>query len=300
MGSLQLRSRLLASGWSEDEVRRLLRTGELSPVRRGAYVVGGLPKDPVRRHRLEIAAAVEHLAAAAVVSHASGAVLHGLPLWAVPFGRVHVSRHRASGGRLGRRVHVHTAPLSADEIALVDGVPVTSVARTVVDIARTVAFEQAVVVADAALAMGLVTGEQLAVAVLRVTGWRGCPAARRVVAFADAGAKSPGESRSRVAIVQAGLPAPVLQWEVLEDRRSLGFADFGWPWLRTVGEFDGEIKYGRLVRPGQAPGDVVFAEKRREDRMRDTGLGVARWTWDELGPAFGPVADRIRRRFRPL
>jgi hypothetical protein len=121
-----------------------------------------------------------------------------------------------------------------------------------------------------------------------------------VVAFADAGAKSPGESRSRVAIVQAGLPAPVLQWEVLEDRRSLGFADFGWPWLRTVGEFDGEIKYGRLVRPGQAPGDVVFAEKRREDRMRDTGLGVARWTWDELGPAFGPVADRIRRRFRPL
>lgn len=300
MGSLRLRSRLLATGWSDDEVRRLLRTGELSPVRRGAYVAGALPPDPIRRHRLEIAAAVEQLSENAVVSHASAAVLHGLPLWAVSLGRVDVSRCRASGGRRGRRVHVHCAPLASDEIGLVDGVAVTSVARTVIDIGRTVPFEQAVVVADAALAMELVTGEELAEAVLRVTGWRGAPAARRAAAFADAGAKSPGESRSRVAMVRAGLPAPTLQWEVFDAGRSLGYADFGWPRLRTVGEFDGQIKYGRLLRPGQSAGDVMFAEKCREDRMRDTDLGMARWTWAELGPAFGPVAERIRRRFRPL
>jgi hypothetical protein len=291
---------MLAAGWSDDEVRRLLRIGDLSRVRRGSYVVGSLPDEPVRRHRVAITAAVEALGGGAVISHTSAAVLHGLPLWGVGLHRVHVTRARASGGRRGRIVHVHTAPLEADEIALVDGVAVTSVARTVVDVARTVPFEQGVVVLDAALALDMVEGEQLAEALLRARGWPGCPAARRAVAFAEPGAQSVGESRSRVAIQRAGLPPPVLQWEVCDAAGcSLGFADFGWPRLRAVGEFDGEIKYGRLLKPGQSPGDVVFAEKIREDQMRATDLGMARWIWDELGRAFAPVAARIQSQFRP-
>ena len=196
-------------------------------------------------------------------------------------------------------MHVHVAPLHVDEIVMVDGVVVTSMARTVVDIARTVPFEQAVVVSDAALARGLVDGPALAEALLRTIGWRGAPAARRAVAFADPGAESVGESRSRVAIMRAGLPRPVLQWEV-PDRSGhlIGRTDFGWPDLGAVGEFDGEVKYGRLLRPGQSPGDVVFAEKVREDRIRATELGMARWVWHELGPAFAPVAARIRAQFR--
>jgi hypothetical protein len=290
---------MLAAGFSDDEVRRLLRIGDLTRVRRGSYVVGPLPEEPVRRHRLAISAAVRALADEAVLSHASAAVLHGLPLWNVPLARVHVTRARPTGGRRGRLVHVHTAPLHSDEIVLVDGVAVASVARTVVDIARTVPFEQAVVVADAALASGLVDGLALAEALLRATGWRGAPAARRAVAFAEPGAASVGESRSRVAIMRAGLPRPVLQWEVRDGSGHLvGRTDFGWPALGAVGEFDGEVKYGRLLQPGQSPGEVVFAEKVREDRIRATDLGMARWVWDELGPAFAPVAARIRAQFR--
>ena len=192
----RLRARMLAAGFSDDEVRRLLRIGDLSRVRRGAYVVGPLPEEPVRRHRLAITGAVRELADEAVVSHVSAAVVHGLPLWKVPLERVHVTRARASGGRRGRIVHVHVAPLHVDEIAMVDGVVVTSMARTVVDIARTVPFEQAVVVADAALARGIVDGPALAEALLRTIGWRGAPAARRAVAFADPGARA---SASRAA-----------------------------------------------------------------------------------------------------
>jgi hypothetical protein len=290
---------MLAAGFSDDEVRRLLRIGDITRVRRGSYVVGPLPEEPVRRHRLAISAAVRALADEAVVSHASAAVVHGLPLWNTPLGRVHVTRDRATGGRRGRIVHVHTAPLHPDEIVLVDGVAVTSVARTVVDVARTAPFEQAVVVLDAALAKELVDGQQLAEALLRVVGWSGAPAARRAVGFAEPGAASVGESRSRVAIMRAGLPRPVLQWEVRDGSGLLvGRTDFGWPALGAVGEFDGEIKYGRLLRPGQPPGEVVFAEKVREDRIRATDLGMARWVWDELGPAFTPVAARIRAQFR--
>jgi hypothetical protein len=297
-GVLQLRAQMLAAGFSDDEVRRLLRIGDLTRVRRGSYVAGPLPEEPARRHRLAITAAVRALADDAVVSHVSAAALHDLPLWNVSLARVHVTRARPTGGRRGRIVHVHTAPLHVDEITVVDGIVVTSVARTVVDVARTVPFEQAIVVLDAAFARELIDGPQLAEALLRVVGWRGAPAARRAVAFAEPGAESVGESRSRVAIMHAHLPQPVLQWEVLDGPgRLIGRADFGWPALGAVGEFDGGAKYGRLLRPGQSPGDVVFAEKVREDAMRATGLGMARWTWAELGPAFGPVAARIRAQF---
>ena len=192
-------------------------------------------------------------------------------------------------------MHVHRAPLSNDEISLVDGVACTSVARTVVDVARTVAFEHAVVSADAALRGGLGL-PALAEALRRVRGWPGAPAARRVAAFADAGSESVGESRSRVAIALAGLPAPVLQWPVRYSGTT-AYADFGWAAQRTVGEFDGKVKYGRLLRPGQEPGDVVFAEKLREDEIRAQDWEMVRWTWRDLRD-FGPTAARIRERFR--
>jgi hypothetical protein len=72
--------------------------------------------------------------------------------------------------------------------------------------------------------------------------------------------------------------------------------DFGWPELRTVGEFDGLSKYGRLLRPGQDPAEVVVAEKLREDEIRDLDLRVVRWIWAELDQ-FAPVTERLCRAF---
>ena len=75
------------------------------------------------------------------------------------------------------------------------------------------------------------------------------------------------------------------------------FTDFAWPEQRTVGEFDGKIKYGRLRKPGQTAGDVVFDEKLREDAIRAQGWEVVRWTWADLRD-FGPIAAHIRDKFR--
>jgi hypothetical protein len=75
---LTLRPHLLAAGFSDEEMRRLVRTGPLTPVRRGVYVEGGLPDDVLARHALQITAAMGELASDAVVSHISAAVLHGL------------------------------------------------------------------------------------------------------------------------------------------------------------------------------------------------------------------------------
>jgi hypothetical protein len=61
-----------------------------------------------------------------------------------------------------------------------------------------------------------------------------------------------------------------------------GTCDWGWPGEDVLGEFDGKSKYGRLLRPGQGPGEVVFAEKRREDELREiTGFRMLRLIWDD-------------------
>jgi hypothetical protein len=294
--NLHLRRDLHASGYDDHEIRRAIRGGALHIVQRGAYLSGPAVSEPTDRHRAEIRAALAHLTPDAVVSHVSAAVLHCLPVWGVPLDRVHVTRtRRRSGARRGRRVHVRCAPLDTDEIGLVDGLPVTSPARTILDVARTVPFERAVVIVDAALRRGLVDPATLGAAVVRRPRWPGLPSARRVIAFADARSESPGESRSRVAIARAGLAPPTLQWEIraAADGRVVGVADFGWKRARLIGEFDGRVKYGRLVKPGRHPGDVVFAEKVREDALRAEGLTVVRWTWADLD-AFAPVAARLR------
>lgn len=138
--------------------------------------------------------------------------------------------------------------------------------------------------------------DELAEAMARRKRWPGMPAARRALGFAATGSRSVGESRSRVAIARAGLPTPVLQWVVRNPAgRSVGEVDFGWPHLRTVGEFDGRIKYGRL----QDAAEAVYEEKQREDALRVEDLGVVRWGWDVLAD-FSETAAHIRRWFRPI
>lgn len=282
---------LRAAGYTEREVRRALRSGDLTSVRRGIYATSGVPAEPMARHAMSVRAAARGVASEAVVSHVSAAAMHGLPSWAVPLHRVHVTRGRRHGGRVDRVLHLHVARLAPDEIVIIDGIAVTSVARTVVDCARALAFEPALVVADAALHARTVAPAELMEALRRSARRRGNNGARRVIEFADGRAESVGETRSRVALWRAGIPTPLLQWEIGGNR-----VDFGWVGRRTVGEFDGKIKYGRLLRPGQDPGEVVFEEKVREDRLRAEGLAVVRWIWRELDD-FTPVAARIRRAF---
>jgi predicted transcriptional regulator of viral defense system len=293
--SLYRRAALLAAGYTERELRRWLRAGELSILRRGHYLAEAPPEQAHARHLLLVHAAIAELGPGAVASHASAAVLHGLPTWEIALDHVSVTRNRRSGGRRHRLIHVRTARLAPDEVVQLDGRAVTSVARTVVDLGRTASFESAVVTADAALATGAVDATELAESVRRVDRWPGCPAARRAIRFADGGAESVGESRSRIAIRRAGLPAPVTQWQVRDgDGRRVARVDFGWPEQSVVGEFDGEIKYGRLVRPGRSPGEVVFEEKLREDELGALGLAVVRWTWADLAD-FAVVARRLHR-----
>jgi hypothetical protein len=168
-------------------------------------------------------------------------------------------------------------------------VPVTSLARTVVDMARSESFRNAVVVADAALRAGLDVDE-LHRACARTTGWPGAAAARRVVAFADAGAETPLESLSRVAFDRLALPAPEVQVEIWCDGRFEARVDFLWREHNLVGEADGRSKYESV--------DVLYREKRREERLRGLGFEVVRWDWATAYGARVELAEVVGRALR--
>jgi hypothetical protein len=292
--SLHLRRTAVVSGWSDDELGRMVRAGELERLRRGAYVAGTLPDDVAAVHRLLVRATLAGLRRPAVVSHQSAAVLHGLPLWDVPLDRVHVTRPGGWNDD-GRVLRVHVARLRDDEVSVVDGIEVTDPVRTALDLAHSVRHEAAVVVLDAALHQKQLSVADLRARLLDIVGTPGSRSAARAVAFADGRSESVGESRSRVIMHRWGLAPSALQFEVTgQDGRFVGRTDFAWEERRLVGEFDGRIKYGRLLRPGQSPGDAVFEEKRREDEIRDEGWGVLRWVWGELAVPHR-FAGRVRR-----
>lgn len=292
------RADALADGYSDGELARMVRRGELVRLQRGSYLrASETAQTASARLRAEVTATVAGLRVPAVVASVSAAVLHGLPLWNVHPDRVHVIRPPCSAGSGSARVRVHAARLPDTEVTAVAGMAVTDMTRTVVDLARTLPFESAVVAADAALARGATTSVDLTACLNAMGPVPGSRAAARVLAFADSRSESVGESRSRVRISRLDVPAPDLQVVVrLPDGGPIARCDFGWRELRTLGEFDGRIKYGRLLRRGQSAGDAVYAEKLREDQLRDAGWQVVRWTWSDLGTAH-IIGERLQRAF---
>ena len=291
-----LRRDALMAGLVDEEITRLRRRGQWTSLQRGAYLDGDPRLGRRARHLLRVHATLAGLRRPAVVSHVSAAAVHGLPLWGLPLQRVHITRRPPARGDVDTRLHSHVARLTDDEVVSVGGLVVTSLARTVVDIGRTAGFGPALAVADAGLRSGRITRTQLSTVVEAGAGTRGTRLARRVVEAADGRSESVGESRSRALMHLLRLPLPDLQVEIRDDDGVLlGRCDFGWQDAGMLGEFDGRVKYGRLLKPGQNGGDVVFEEKRREDALRDEGWGMVRWVWRDLddGPAF---ARRLRAR----
>ncbi|KGN30202.1 hypothetical protein N802_09510 [Knoellia sinensis KCTC 19936] len=167
------------------------------------------------------------------------------------------------------------------EYLVVNGVRVSTPARTVVDLARHGTLEDAVTAADYCLRHVLCTPVELnAELALVPAGAPGRARARTVVELADGLSMSPGESFSRVLMFRHRIPKPRLQMTFTDDAGHVGDADFWWEGV--VGEFDGQTKY--RIPPGashEEAGKVLWAEKKREDRLRRLAE-VARWVWADL------------------
>lgn len=293
---------LIAQGLHPNEVRALVRRGTLTRLRHGSYLLGPLDPDEddpggYLAHRRLIDASLQHLEPGAVLSHGSAAVLHGLPIWRGSITSVNVTRDGNEGGERRRHVHVHKTPVSLQDITTVGGIAVTTLARTVADLGRSTPLMESVAMGDQALRAGL--GLDDLQRVLRgMKRWPGVRSARTMADLIDVRSESPGESASRVRMMQDGIPEPELQRVILDEHGEfVARVDFAWEERRTVGEFDGAVKYGTLLRPGQTAVDVLEDQDRREDAIRRAGWEIARWGWPQLGQP-DEIASRIRAAFR--
>lgn len=289
---LILRPGALAGGYTDSEIRRMRARGIWTSAMRGDDMADELPQlKPAERHRIFLETMRPRIAGEPVVSHVSAAVLHGLPLWRVHLGQVHVTRSPPAKGHRGSQLHAHTALLEADEVVRLGDWAVTSVARTVIDLGRTLPFEQAVLAADHALHCRLVAVEELAAQLDRNRRLPGGLAASRVVSFADGRSKSLGESRSRIMIHRAGLPTPELQVEILDQEKHLADADFGFRRHRVVGQYDGKPRH-------TGASDAAEVVRVESARLQAAGWSVVRWMWVDLdnpGEVIANLQNALRR-----
>lgn len=294
-----LRRDLLSAGYTDEELQRLLRTGHLVRVRRGAYAERDLWQslDEPARHLLRARAVLASLKPPATLSHVTAAVALDLPVWGVPLDIVHVTRPGRSQSRHEADVVHHNGHLPADQVIEVAGMQVTTPGRTVVDLARMAGFESGVVTADAALHRDLVTADGLLEQANALADWPGSRVVGRVVSFADGLAESVGESRTRVLMHRGGLRAPALQVEIWDGARLVARVDMLDEESMTVIEFDGRVKY--RLPDSSDPTDlerVLWAEKRREDAIRALGYRIARVVWADLERPDATVA-RLKTTF---
>jgi Transcriptional regulator, AbiEi antitoxin len=302
-----LRRQANLAGYDDKEISRLVRRGQWTRLRRGAYCESTLIHEcgAAKRHLLAARAVMLVIDPPAHLSHDTAAAALGLPTWGLPFNAVHLTRTPEHSGRRVAGVNHHEAWLSAEEITDVDGLSVTTLERTALDIGRAYGFQKGVVAADAALHLGA-DHDTMRQLVGAMRDWPGSREANAAVEFATVGAHSPGESLTRIATVEAGLRDPQPQFEV-RDLGFLAYVDLVIPDIMLAIEFDGRVKYQRTRDAVDGPvddADVVWAEKRREDRLRELGYEVVRVIWSELFGAsrvllirrLKAAAERARRR----
>ncbi|HSP75050.1 MAG TPA: type IV toxin-antitoxin system AbiEi family antitoxin domain-containing protein [Cryobacterium sp.] len=295
-------------GLNSHAVDSLIRRGELVRTRRGIYVPGEVWRtaNPDLRYRLFVLSTVAVAGRPLVLSHYSAAVLHGLPLIGAWPRAVHVIDPHASGGSTARFTTSHRG-VPAPEPVLRGGVAVTSLARTLVDVAAGTSFLVGVTMIDHALRVeqervaaearrGIrgrraLTKEDLFAELVAVRPRAGARLAERAIAFGNGLSANGGESLSRVRMFQLGFEVPELQVCFPDVDGRDYWVDFYWRRIRKIGEFDGKLKYTRgAVLGDRDPGEVVWEEKRREDALRYHSDSFDRWDW---AIAFSP--ERFNR-----
>lgn len=273
------RAQLVKAGVSPRAIDCRLRKGHLEPLHRGVYRAGPAPARREREMAAVLACGPE-----AVLSHASAGVEWELLPRGSASNPVEVSTREAYRQR-GPGIRLHrVSTLGPEETSVLDSIPITTPARTILDLAGflepnalegTLARAERRRLTDREAVSDLVAGRR----------WlRGGPALRALLARDTAPAFTRSEAEDRfLRLVRRGhLPAPETNW-IVE-----GFeVDFVWRAARLVAEVDGfEFHSSRSAFEGDRERDAV---------LMAAGFRVLRVTWRQLARQPERVAARLRR-----
>lgn len=262
------RRQLLRGGLGVPAIDRLVRVGRVTVLRRGLYQIG-----PVPTARATQAAAVLVGGATSRISHRTTAVILDLmePPTAHSPTEVTVPRNRRPQlAHLGIRVH-RGRDLRPDETTTIAGIPVTTPARTLLDLGECTPIRDLEQALANALRRELVTREEVRAMVARHPKHRGAARLRRVLDAEGGPAFTRSEAEERLLRLtrDAGLPPPEVNVRVL------GYeVDFLWRTQRVVVEVDGYAYHS-------SPQSFV-ADRRRDAELASAGYRVIRFTWSDV------------------
>jgi hypothetical protein len=215
--------------------RRVLAGNRVRPVMRGVHEL--IPVDQATSGRdclRPILAAVRLVVPDAVASCLTACSLWELPIPAPPR-RAHIC-----SARQVRRAEVLVHRRSVDGWILRDGVAVTTPVQTFIDVGLEVSQGWHLAIGDAMIQAGLLTADDLRVAIAARSSARGIRAARSTAALVRAGSESPMESLLRWTIIADGLPEPAVNARVLDDGGWLARVDLSYPDQLIAIEYQGD------------------------------------------------------------
>ena len=283
----------LSAGFTPRQIERRVHSKQWHRLRRGVYCDARLRAEADHRRKLLLDVAGALLATAPVnaASHFSAGRLYELPFIGAWDGRPWLTAPAALGVTpyVRRDIVIEAAGLPESRVHVVGGLRTTTVARTVVDLARHLTLLEGVVVADAALFLDKVSAAQLAGVLAECERWPGIAKASEVLTLADGRAESPYESVARVLLHRAGIPCEPQVW-LYDSAGLIGRVDLYLPESFTVVEVDGDVKYDEFAEPW-----TLTKEKRRQERLEQAAFGVVRVSPDELEKAPDGFARRVRQ-----
>jgi hypothetical protein len=294
------RRQALARGLSDFRLGRLIVRDEVHRARRGVFVRAGptAPDQRDVRYRDLSRALLDVYGDGYALSHLSAAAFHDQPLPLGPLDTVHLldldvtaKTRRAPG------LWVHSADSYQSNLALVDGLIVTSVARTVADCLRTFGPRVSVPIADDALHRRMTTRDQVLVEMAMQCHWPGRTLADEAAPLVDGRRESWLESYAFVRMSEWGLTLPTPQVEVFDDAGELvARTDAAWVEQATVLELDGKGKYLLPVNGVVDPRAVWEMEKSRYDRVGNLGAERVRFGLTDLLRHDARVRSAIQAR----
>ncbi len=295
-------ARVLGHGWTIAQVRGAVDGGRLSRPFRGVLDLprgGPQPSEGSPRATASriaaIRAALLVAGGRAVVSHCSAALVRGIWTPDGPSALVHLTLPGVPD-RLDHGMVLHGSRLPAELLTRVDGMEVTTIARTAVDLARGRRLPAALVAVDGAARrimsiehgvsplllrdpehrrrIAALAAAEFANAYESVRTWPGTVVVRQALTLIEPASESPFESRSRGWMLEGGLPRPAVAHAVRGASGRSYFADFAWTEHRVLGEADGTAKYGgdraEVTRS-------LRRERQRQRDLEDAGWTVVRW-----------------------
>jgi very-short-patch-repair endonuclease len=276
------RRQLLLRGWSKEEIDWRLRSGRLHRLHDGIYSL--TPRQLLSRQGSWMGAV---LAAGpdALLSHRAAAALWGIRGYSGGATHVTVPRKSASTKRIRR----HCSAVPPDERGEEEGIPATSVHRTIFDLAASVPLDDVVAMIKEAEYRNRYDRLSLPQLLERYPGKRGSRKARlalrRIVEEPAGRKRSRLEERFAPFLRRHRLPLPRFNDPiVLGSRRYV--ADCHWPGLRLIVELDGW--QGHSTRS-------AFQDDRARDRaLKVAGYSVVHLTWRQLEVEAEAVAADLR------